>query len=260
MRRFLSWALLLPLVIVPLAARAQAENATEPEGYRQAVEDALAEYGYRNFEEASSLFARAHGIFPNARTLRGMGMAAFELRRYEESASQLEAALACEVKPLEGELRAQTDALVARAHGFVARVRLSVAPEQAALFLDGAAIPKPQRGALLVRLGEHVLEAQAPGYGAQRRTLRVRGGEELRVELALQREPLLPGPDEQPVSTRERPPRLYKNPWLWSAVGAVVVAAVATGVALSRRPHSDPSDALPPAGSVPGRVASMSAR
>jgi hypothetical protein len=58
---------------------------------------------------------RAHAIFPNARTLRGLGMVEFELRSYVQSVQLLEQALAASVKPLDGKLRTDTEALLARA-------------------------------------------------------------------------------------------------------------------------------------------------
>src|SRR5688572_7254192 len=63
-------------------------DPSENPDYKRAVEEALKEYGLGHFEEARSLFRRAHGIYPNARTLRGLGMVEFELRHYVR-ASQL---------------------------------------------------------------------------------------------------------------------------------------------------------------------------
>jgi hypothetical protein len=75
----------------------------DPAGYAALIDEALAEHQALNFEEARTLFAKAHAIFPNARTLRGMGMMEFELRDYAAGAEQLEQALASQVRPLAGE-------------------------------------------------------------------------------------------------------------------------------------------------------------
>src|SRR5688572_888187 len=61
-------------------------DLSENPDYKRAVEEALKEYGLGHFEEARSLFRRAHGIYPNARTLRGLGMVEFELRHYVRAA------------------------------------------------------------------------------------------------------------------------------------------------------------------------------
>jgi tetratricopeptide (TPR) repeat protein len=211
-------------VVALCTGMARAEEA-EPSAYRVTIEQALSEYGLRNYEEASTLFSRAHALYPNARTLRGMGMAAFELRRYEESANHLEAALASEERPLDGELRRDTESLLARARGFLAVVKVEVAPSNATLLLDG----QPVTGSELnLRLGEHTLEARAQDYRPERQTVRVHGGEVLHIDISLERSGLAQGPVERP-----RP--LYKNAWLWTGVGAVIVGGVVAGVLLATR-------------------------
>lgn len=224
--------LLLCWVWIAVAGGARAEEPAEPAAYRSTVEEALAEYAAKNYEEASSLFARAHALFPNARTLRGLGMAAFELRRYAESIRHLTAALASEVRPLEDALRADTEALRSRARGFVAQVLLRVDPERAALSLDGERLENPAPAPLLLPLGEHVIAAEASGYAPARRRLRVRGGELLQLELKL-------APLALSSSERERERRAYKSPWLWSAVGVAVVGAAVAAVLLATRGRTE---------------------
>jgi hypothetical protein len=222
------YVLVIGLVAALSAGRVHADEAPEPAGYRETIEQALSEYGHQNYEEASTLFSRAHALYPNARTLRGMGMAAFELRRYEESANQLEAALASQVRPLDGELRSETSALLSRARGFLAVVNVEIKPTTATLLLDGQ--PVKPGNELNLRLGEHVLEVRAEDYRPERRTLRVHGGEVLRIEVSL-------NPSQQQLAAPpvERPRPLYKNAWLWTGVGAVVLGGVVAGVVLAMR-------------------------
>lgn len=220
------YVLVIGLVAALSTGVVRAEDAPEPAGYRETIEQALSEYGHQNYEEASTLFSRAHALYPNARTLRGMGMAAFELRRYEESANQLEAALDSKVRPLEGDLRSETSALLTRARGFLAVVNVEIKPTTATLLLDGQ--PVKPGNELNLRLGEHVLEVRAEDYRPERRTLRVHGGEVLRIEISLQSSQLVAPPVERP-----RP--LYKNAWLWTGVGALLVGGVVTGVLLAMR-------------------------
>ena len=101
-------------LLLLLQARAAAQGGGEPPGYRAAINEALAEYKAGHFEEARSLFAEAHGIYPNSRTLRGLGMTAYELRRYRESIEYLDEALSSPVKPLDGRLRNETESLLNR--------------------------------------------------------------------------------------------------------------------------------------------------
>lgn len=213
----------------------------EPAGYRETVEQALSEYAAKNYEEASSLFARAHALFPNARTLRGQGMAAFELRRYEESVGFLEAALSAREKALEGQLRSDTAALLARAQSFVARVELSLSPESATLAIDGKPVSYAARSPLLLGLGEHSVSAEAEGYRPERKNVRVRGGEVLRIDLTLTPSPLEVAREQRP----DQPRRLVKSPWLWTAVGAVVVGAAVAGVLLATRDEGGGTRVVP---------------
>lgn len=65
-----------------------------------------------------------------------------------------------------------------------ARVRLTVEPEDASVYLDGRFVGTGEQiadhlGALLVSAGEHVLEVVHPGYEARELTFRVDEGEEL---------------------------------------------------------------------------------
>ena len=70
------------MLLTMLCAKAEAQ--TNESEYQRLVRQAIAEYAEHNFAEARALFARAHALEPNARTLRGLGMTAFELRSYAE--------------------------------------------------------------------------------------------------------------------------------------------------------------------------------
>jgi hypothetical protein len=245
------WIVLLVASSVPLVASAQSKaGATEvtPE-YRALIDDAVREYEARHFEEARSLFARAVSLQPSARAYRGLGMSEFELRNYLDSADNLERSLASHIRPIEGELRAETERLLTRARGFLARYVVVTQPRETRVFVDGNEAKLSPVGELLVPVGDHTLEFRAEGFLTERQLRKVNGGEQEQVLVFLK---TVPSPAEVaaaapvtadtgtkgPLSTREdrEPGRapLYKNPWLWTAVGVVVVAAaVGTGLALS---------------------------
>src|SRR6266704_960888 len=92
----------LALVMAALATANQAfaapgpavQEPSESAQYRALLEEAVTEYDARHYEEARALFRRAHEVSPNARTLRGIGMASFELREYIEALRSLEGSLA----------------------------------------------------------------------------------------------------------------------------------------------------------------------
>lgn len=64
---------LLAVCVWPSVTRAQASDSSE---YEQLVDKGIAEYRAGHWEESRSLFEQAHAINPNARTLRGLGLAA----------------------------------------------------------------------------------------------------------------------------------------------------------------------------------------
>jgi hypothetical protein len=231
-------AVLLALVPLQVAAQAAQEGEpqrAEPAEYRGLINAALDEYEAHNFVEARALFMQAHAASPSARTLRGLGMAEFELKNYTDSVRNLEAALASTVKRLEGDLRQQTEELLARARRFVARFALQITPGGVTgltFVLDREPVTLGPELTLTLPVGDHVLLVSAPGYAEEKRTLSVKGAEEraLPIQLRLVSDgstalaPAQPRKDEKP---------LVKNPWLWSGVGAVVLGGIVAAVVLS---------------------------
>jgi hypothetical protein len=170
-----------------VAARGVADPAEGVESgpYAELIESALREYRAHRFYEARSLFAKAHAVLPNARTLRGLGLVGFELRDYVESAALLERALAERKRALTGALRSETQQLWQRAEGFLARFELE--SEQAlTVRVDGVQRERAPGEPLAVAVGDHLLEFSAPGYVAERRVVTVRGGERELLRVALQ--------------------------------------------------------------------------
>lgn len=198
----------------------------DPPGYRELITAAISEYEAGRLDEARLLMQRAHSVFPNARTLRGLGMVAFELREYAESARRLDQALRSPLRPLEGELRTQTVALLARAHSFVGRLTLDLKPASITVFVDGVAVDVDGTQPLTLALGDHTIEVRAVGYVTELRRFHVVGGEEASLRFALT-------PLAVPAAQREARP-LRRNPWLWISVGVVVAAGAATAIVLSR--------------------------
>src|SRR5688500_18290705 len=116
------------------AARAQPED---PE-YRALIAEAVAEYDAHRFPEARALFLQAHQRSPNARTLRGIGMASYEMGDYVESYRSLSSALEDTRRPLTEAQRTEAAALRDRAVRFVGRYRVVVTPATAVWTLDGS--------------------------------------------------------------------------------------------------------------------------
>jgi len=177
---------------------AQQDTAT---AYRQTVAEALAEFDAQNYLESRALFLRAHKLQPNARTLRGLGAVAFELRRYAESASYLDAALTATEKPLTEAMRAETDRLRQRALGFVAQLDLTLAPARMSALVDGELVTSSKGSKhrqLWLDIGSHTLAFEADGYLSEQRSYTVAGGEHDRWTVTLKRL----SESEQPASDR----------------------------------------------------------
>ncbi len=189
----------LPPAVVPTLS----DFTGEPTGYRELIAEALAEYQARHFEEARALFKRAHVLLPNARTMRGQGMAEFELRNYGSAVQSFEAALTSQVRPLDPVLREETEQLLERARRFVARVRLELKPGSASVVVDGVLMHVEPGAVLLLSIGNHSVEIRADAYRPTQRTLSVQGGEEQVLEVVLvPAEGAAPGAGSRPSSPR----------------------------------------------------------
>jgi hypothetical protein len=213
----------------------------EDAAYRAAVRDALLEYDAGHFEEARSLFRRAHDLEPNARTLRGIGMASFELRDYVEAVRALSAALVDNRKALSPEQREQTQSLLERSQLFIDVYVLKTDPPDARVVVDGQALEPESDGTLLLGFGSHIVEASKPGYVVRSFPIKVRGGErrELIIELERQSPPTLPPPTPPPSPVPPSPvghpppaaptqgPASGSALWYWGAGGAALLGVAA---------------------------------
>lgn len=186
-RRFALIAVACLALCAPSVAYAGAapgpESAANP-GTIDLIKDAVAEYDARHFEEARALFRRALAIEPTARTLRGIGMAAFELRDYVDATRALSAALTEPRRPLTAEQREHVRALLARAQAFVGQFTLNVTPSDGQLTVDGRAITREADGTVLLSFGHHLLVLRCSTCAPVERAVDVAGGEQLTLVIA----------------------------------------------------------------------------
>jgi tetratricopeptide (TPR) repeat protein len=232
--------LLLALLLcgVPRAYAAGQETSA----YVEAVQIGLSEFEEKNFLEARAHFARAHAIYPNARTFRALGMVQFELKNYIESAHFLQEALNASERALDADKREKTEKLLSRALGYIGRLTLDIEPATRVV-VDGKETSLSSGAELVLTVGEHALEFSAPGRMTDKRTLAVQGGEQetLRVKLAAV------SSEQGAIRSKneDTPPGrpVYKSPWLWTAVGVVAVgAAVATALLLTREKRTESTE------------------
>jgi hypothetical protein len=207
--------------------------------YDALVNQAIAAQASGQFERAHALFAEAHGLAPNARTLRGMGVASYQAGDAVQAAIELEAALSHPERPLDAELRSSVEALLRRARAQVGTVELLLVPAQAHLQVDGRGAAAPVRSPLLLAPGEHWLRFSAPGYLVRVVPLTVAAGTRHVLNISLSPEPpRLHPPDapraESPKSSRKPskagPARAEMS---WQARAAFAALGVSAGGGIS---------------------------
>jgi len=243
--RALTFACVLTGAFVPQVAFAQQQTE-----YERLIDEAVAEFQAGHWREARALFERAHDVDPNARTLRGRGMAEFELRHYANATRLLRAALNDTRRPLSAQLRDKTTALLERARGFVGHYTVTLQPATGVLAVDGEAAQLEPDGTILLDVGEHTLSASAPGYASLKRKLDVRGGEAealaLQLEAASAAEPVAStgatdGDPEAQVDADEGGSVLGEW-WFWTAVVAVAAGTTVAVIVLTSGDDSNPND------------------
>ena len=130
------------LLAAPAAAQRKGAAGGGEQGkgspeYLRTVTEAIAEYRLGNWSEAEALFRRAHELNPNARTLRGMGLAAYENRTYVRAVTLLREALEDNRQALSSKQRTEVEQTIERASRFVARYEVSLDPDFATLQVAG---------------------------------------------------------------------------------------------------------------------------
>lgn len=179
---------------------AREEDAADPDeaAYWALIDEAIAHSTAARYQEALALFQRAHDLRPSARTLRGIGLMRFQLADYAGAIDALRRAMDDARRPLDEAARAEAQATLERALGFVARVELVVSPEAASVTDDGRALVVHE-GLALLNPGRHQVTAEAEGYQPRTLSWVLEGGERRRIEIALD-------PVAQAAPTPEPPP------------------------------------------------------
>jgi tetratricopeptide (TPR) repeat protein len=214
------------LALSPASAEAQDDDA-----YPATIAEAVAEFQAGNWAEAKTLFRKAHQLRPSARTLRGLGIVAFELRQYVEAADYLRQALADRRNPLSPAQKEATRAQIERAASFIGRFDVEISPEDASISVDGSPASL-QEGALLLDVGPHEVTVSAPGHRSQSRKLLVEGGtvRQLEFHLSPSAAPRVPPAHVRPAAP-PRPPAESQATGI--PTGAVAVAGIGAAALLA---------------------------
>lgn len=244
------WVLTICVACLVSSARAQPSDAS----YEALIPEALSEFNAGNYAEARALFEQAHALKPSARTMRGLAITSYELKRYVQSLRELEAALAEQRSPLTPEQSTRVRELMAKARRFVGKVRFATAPSSASVFVDERPV---EGGELLLDMGIYRVLVRAPGYRTAELKLVVNGGEDLTERVALV--PLDVSPERAAASAATgddatKPASAHVSDadetagtsvvstwWFWTSIGAVAIGgtAVALAIGLSGRSNAE---------------------
>jgi tetratricopeptide (TPR) repeat protein len=164
MRPWLGCALWIAL-LAALCPAVRAQPATTL--YDEVLAEAIRAHQARDWTRAREQFERAYALYPNARALRGIGVAAFEDGQYSSAIRALEAALQHPERPLPDDLRELTRLLIGQARARVGLVRVERSPPDALVFVDGAAAVFEPDGGLLLDPGVHELRVEAAGWSSR---------------------------------------------------------------------------------------------
>jgi hypothetical protein len=234
------------------AAKVRAEDGE----YERLVKDALSEFAARHYLESRALFLQAHELKPSARTLRGLGQAAFGAKLYGQTIVDLQGALESGINPLPPTMRREVERTIQRARSYVGRFKLTLNPPDSQVVVDGGQPVFDRDGALLLDTGERQVVVRAKDRVERETMLRVAGGEEKTLDLSVSlaatlsdRDPI-PQPTPEPsheLPTRsiqlETAPRTPPEPpseagsFPWLAVGAFGAAAISGGIGIWQWQH-----------------------
>jgi hypothetical protein len=256
------------LGLLALSAPESACAQNKGDGYPQVIQNAVVEFDAGNWAEARVLFEQAHTLRPSARTLRGMGMASFEMKEYVRAEKELNASLVDLRSPLAEAQRHEVLALLLRLERYIGKLVVHTSPPEAhpTVTLDGSRVESEVK----VDLGRHELSVQAPGYRPLNRTVTVEGGKSQQLELTLTpldldaraaqqaaagtgtgtAGPEAAAPDpiaaEVPVlppladDPRDHRRSVFKQWWFWTIVGVVVVGGATTAIVLTSKSGTEP--------------------
>ena len=217
--------------LLPLHARA--------DDYQSRIDEGVREFGAGNFVEARALFEQAHVLSPNARTLRALGICAFELKHYVQATEELSAALTDLRNPLTPDLAAAVNETLAKARRFVGELVLELQPSDGRVLIDG--VTRSGRSYAL-DVGDHLVAASADGHRSRDLTVTIAGMQTNKVELVLS--PLEAAAPEAlaapvvPSSSADEGTSLTERWWFWTALG-VIVAGVTVGVVVASTSNSN---------------------
>jgi tetratricopeptide (TPR) repeat protein len=216
-------------------------TAESPE-YDRLLKEALAEFQLGNWTEARAMFERAHELKPSARTLRAIGLSAFEEKSYAEAVAYLTAALSDQRRPLTDAQRKEAEYAIKRSLGYIAQYELEISPENADVRIDSRK-PIILDGKLLLDPGKYQLEVTADGYQLTRESIVARPRENLKLRIELSPRQVDGVAAQGQVETEEEREGLSTQQWLGIGIGAAGVVGLGVGAVFGLTAMSKADDA-----------------
>jgi hypothetical protein len=183
--------------------RTAAQAEPSDDAYEGLVARSIAAFDAGKFMESRDLLLRAHQLRPNARTLRGMGLAAYEAGKYALAVLDLERALAETRQPMTPDQRAEVERIYDQANALTARYRLMGQPPGAAILVDQSPPLWDAAGFLLLDQGKHELRLKLASGEVRAFEIEAAGGQWVDFDL----DP--PAPSGSPP-----PPIAGHSPWV----------------------------------------------
>jgi hypothetical protein len=157
-------------------ATEKADSADVDREYTKLVSDAVAAFDAGQYRESREMLARAHQLRPNARTLRGMGLAAFEEGHYSIAVLALEGALAETRQPINPAQRDEVELLRAEANSLTARYNVRGMLSGNELRVDAGEPLWDSRGLLLLDQGAHTVTLRSNTGDVRSWSVQAQGG------------------------------------------------------------------------------------
>jgi tetratricopeptide (TPR) repeat protein len=143
-------------------------------------------YRDENWAGALAEFEAAYALKPGAGAMQNIALCLKALFRYAEAAERLEQLLSRHADELDEAERQSVQEAMDELGALVGTLVLEVKPPEARVRVDGRATSQPERSAGVgLNVGEHSIDAEAPGYARLTRVVRVAGGQRLTERLQL---------------------------------------------------------------------------
>lgn len=209
-------ALLIMLVQPPTWAAAQQTDAKAIA--RAHFDQGVAAFKDKRFQEAASEFDAAYKLSPAIIVLYNIGQVDIVLGRPVEAVEALERYLADGAGSVAPDRQAEVQAEIEEQRARIGMVAVTTQPVNAELRVDGLVVGKtPLARPIAVAAGSHAIEARRSGYLSQLQRFEVTGG--TRIELVLMLDPVLtavePSPPTAAPLVSAPPPSQEKNPLIW---------------------------------------------